>query len=165
MIFFSLKQFQKLYEITMKEEEFKEWGFKWRMKKQWVWVNSRSWWWPGRPGVLQSVGSQRVGYDGATELNWRSNPILRKYSLHCLSHCCSLNCSINNTPQHFHFLNLSPMLHSCESRTSWYLTVLEKQETKNIIKCVSSYESKKWGGQRAFCPHFLQEVLIPISTV
>ena len=36
----------------------------------WVWVNSRSWWWMARPGVLQSVGSQRVGYDWVTELNW-----------------------------------------------------------------------------------------------
>ena len=36
----------------------------------WVWVNSGSWWWTGRPGVLQSKGSQRVRYDWATELNW-----------------------------------------------------------------------------------------------
>ena len=35
-----------------------------------VWVNSGSWWWTGRPGVLQFVGSQRVGHDWATELNW-----------------------------------------------------------------------------------------------
>ena len=35
----------------------------------WVWVNSGSWWWTGRPGVLQSMGSQRVGLDWATELN------------------------------------------------------------------------------------------------
>ena len=35
----------------------------------WVWVNSGSWWWTGRPGVLQSMGSQRVGHDWATELN------------------------------------------------------------------------------------------------
>ena len=34
----------------------------------WVWVNSGSWWWTGRPGVLQSMGSQRVGHDWATEL-------------------------------------------------------------------------------------------------
>ena len=34
-----------------------------------VWVDSRSWWWTGRPGVLQSMGSQRVGHDWATELN------------------------------------------------------------------------------------------------
>ena len=36
----------------------------------WVWVNCGSWWWTGRPGVLQSMGSQRVGHDWATGLNW-----------------------------------------------------------------------------------------------
>ena len=36
----------------------------------WVWVNSGSWWWTGRPGMLQFMGSQRVGHDWATELNW-----------------------------------------------------------------------------------------------
>ena len=36
----------------------------------WVWVNSGSWWWIGRPGVLRFMGSQRVGHDWATELNW-----------------------------------------------------------------------------------------------
>ena len=34
----------------------------------WVWVNSRSWWWTGRPGVLQFMGLQRVGHDWVTEL-------------------------------------------------------------------------------------------------
>ena len=36
----------------------------------WVWVNSRSWWWTGRPGVRQFMGSQRVGHNWVTELNW-----------------------------------------------------------------------------------------------
>ena len=36
----------------------------------WVWVNSESWWWTRGPGVLQLMGSQRVGHDWATELNW-----------------------------------------------------------------------------------------------
>ena len=36
----------------------------------WVWVNSRSWWWTGRPGVLQFMGSQRVRHDWETKLNW-----------------------------------------------------------------------------------------------
>ena len=36
----------------------------------WVWASSGSWWGSGKPGVLQSMGSQRVGYDWATELNW-----------------------------------------------------------------------------------------------
>ena len=35
----------------------------------WVWVNSGSWWWTGRPGMLQSMGLQRFGHDWATELN------------------------------------------------------------------------------------------------
>ena len=35
-----------------------------------VWVNSGSWWWTGRPGVLRFTGSQRVRHDWATELNW-----------------------------------------------------------------------------------------------
>ena len=35
----------------------------------WVWMNSRSWWWTGRPGVLQSIGLQRVRHDWASELN------------------------------------------------------------------------------------------------
>ena len=36
----------------------------------WVWVGSRSWWWRGRPGMLQSMGLQRVGHNWVTELNW-----------------------------------------------------------------------------------------------
>ena len=35
----------------------------------WVWVNSRSWWWTGKPGVLWFMGSQRVGHDWETVLN------------------------------------------------------------------------------------------------
>ena len=36
----------------------------------WVWVNSGSWWWTGRPGMLQSMGPQSVRHDWVTELNW-----------------------------------------------------------------------------------------------
>ena len=36
----------------------------------WVWAGSGSWWWTRMPGVLQSMGSQRVGHDWTTELNW-----------------------------------------------------------------------------------------------
>ena len=36
----------------------------------WVYVTSGSWWWTGKPGMLQSVESQKVGYDWVTELNW-----------------------------------------------------------------------------------------------
>ena len=50
----------------------------------WVWVDSGSWWWTGRPGVLRFLGLQRVGHDWATELNfirayktlWNLRPII-----------------------------------------------------------------------------------------
>ena len=35
-----------------------------------VWVGSGSWWWTGKPGMLQSMGLQRVGHNWVTELNW-----------------------------------------------------------------------------------------------
>ena len=44
----------------------------------WVWVDSGSWWWTRRPGVLWFMGSQRVGHDWATELNWTE----RLYSIY-----------------------------------------------------------------------------------
>ena len=36
----------------------------------WVWASSRSWWWTGKPGMQHCLGSQRVGHDWVTELNW-----------------------------------------------------------------------------------------------
>ena len=42
----------------------------------WVWVNSGSWWLTGRPGVLRFMGSQRVGHDWETELNWTGLELL-----------------------------------------------------------------------------------------
>ena len=47
----------------------------------WVWVNSGSWWWTGRPGVLQSLGLQRVG-DDWTELNWMPSIELAMCCMH-----------------------------------------------------------------------------------
>ena len=58
---------------------------------QWTWflVNSRSWWWTERPGVLQSMGSQRVRHNWATELNnfniFFFYSVLRMKSLNFLS--------------------------------------------------------------------------------
>ena len=60
--------------------------------RTWVWVNPGSWWWTGRPGVLQFMGSQRVGHDWATELNWAE--------LNCLSKLVTLFCVCS----HFHSL-------------------------------------------------------------
>ena len=50
----------------------------------WVWVDSGSVWWTGRPGVLRFMGSQRVGHDWETELNWTE--IFFKIDLVCACH-------------------------------------------------------------------------------
>ena len=47
----------------------------------WVWINSRSWWWTGRRGILRFMGSQRVGHDWATELNWMNSKQLMNWQL------------------------------------------------------------------------------------
>ena len=39
----------------------------------WIWVSSSSWWWTGKPGVLQSMGLQRVRHNWVTALNWTDN--------------------------------------------------------------------------------------------
>ena len=55
----------------------------------WVWVSSGSWWWTGKPGMLHSMGSQKIWLDWATELNWPERRILRKHfacMLSCFSH-------------------------------------------------------------------------------
>ena len=36
----------------------------------WMWASSGSWWWTGKPGVLRSMGSQKVGHNWVTKLNW-----------------------------------------------------------------------------------------------
>ena len=61
----------------------------------WVWVNSRSWWWTGRPGMLWFMGSQRVGHDWATVLNWTGNtqPLPKETVL------CSRSPSLKGTPE------------------------------------------------------------------
>ena len=53
----------------------------------WVWVNSRSWWWTGRPGMLRFMRLQRVGHNWATELNWTELNwiVYNKYILNELS--------------------------------------------------------------------------------
>ena len=51
----------------------------------WVWVNSRSWWWTGRPGMLRFMGSQsRTRLSKWTELNWLTGFMI------CSFLCCSL---------------------------------------------------------------------------
>ena len=52
----------------------------------WVWVNSGSWWWTGRPGVLQSMGSQWVEHNWVTELNWTDGLQARNFENFLTTH-------------------------------------------------------------------------------
>ena len=52
----------------------------------WVWVNSGSWWWTGRPGVLQSMWLQRVRHNWETELNWTESKINTLVSVNWKKH-------------------------------------------------------------------------------
>ena len=54
------------------EEDDRGWGGWMASLTQWiwVWVDSGSWWWTGRPGMLRFLGLERVGHDWVTELNW-----------------------------------------------------------------------------------------------
>ena len=49
----------------------------------WVWAGSRSWWWTGKPGVLQSMEAQRVRHDWVTELSWTVflNPRVNRFRI------------------------------------------------------------------------------------
>ena len=49
---------------------------------KWVWVDSGSWWWTGRPCLLQFMWSQRVRHDWVTELNWTDVCIKRSHIHH-----------------------------------------------------------------------------------
>ena len=59
----------------------------------WVWASSGRWWWIGKPGMLQSMESQRVGRNWATELNWWEewgNHAKRPIDVHRISHLTNL---------------------------------------------------------------------------
>ena len=59
-------------------------------QSSWVSASSRSWWWTEKPGMLQSMGSQRVRHDWATELNWTEHrmTVLKHISYIKVKHLC-----------------------------------------------------------------------------
>ena len=72
-----LMQRTESFEKTLMLRKIEGWRRKGWQRMRWlddiadsIWVNSGSWFWTGRPGVLPSMGSQRVGHNWMTELNW-----------------------------------------------------------------------------------------------
>ena len=59
-------------------------------KWTWIWASSKNWWWTGKPAMLQSMGSQRVGHAWVTELNW-TELLSILYIVACMYLSCSHN--------------------------------------------------------------------------
>ena len=86
----------------------------------WVWVNSGSWWWTGRPGVLQFMGSQRVRHDWASELNFPDfTPVFSNSFFFIAAYSCFvkvmfsqklLACFVFNAPLLFELLPFHPQI-------------------------------------------------------
>ena len=81
----------------------------------WVWMNSGGWWWTGRPGVLQFMGSQRVGHDWVTVLNWTDTYFSFGYQSQL-----QINCLIN-----FLILRIRTLLRFTLLPASYKYNVLE----------------------------------------
>ena len=70
----------------------------------WVWVSFWSWWWTGKPGVLQSMGLKRVGHDWVTELNYSIIPSRSDFIFFWLSNIlfCVCVCVFVHIPHLFY---------------------------------------------------------------
>ena len=76
----------------------------------WVWVSSGSWWWIARPGMLQSMGLQRVGHNWVTELNWSDNAYYYNEIVICLHNLSVKEKKLEST---FVFLWLCDYVYEC----------------------------------------------------
>ena len=81
----------------------------------WVWASSGSWWWPGKPVMLQSMGLQRVGHDSATELN---SLLTRSWWISPLGQCSK--CLCKKLWLRFCHLKLSHNFYLERNLTHWY---------------------------------------------
>ena len=105
----------------------------------WVWVNCRSWWWTRRPAVLQSMGSQWVRHDWATELNWTE-----------LMHLFSL------------VQSLSPVRLFVTPRTAACQASLSISNSRSLLKLMS-IESVMPSNHLILCRHLLLLPPVPPS--
>ena len=83
-----------------------------RGRPTWVWASSGSWWWTVKPGMLQSMGLQRVRHDWATKLNWTGLILLSKVLSRVIS---------RTTVQKHQFFDTQPFLWSKSYICTWLL--------------------------------------------
>ena len=81
----------------------------------WVWVNSGSWWWTGRPGVLRFMGSHRVGHDWVTDLIWC---LLTFILIQCCWEYFKLLCNTAECYQMLQVLTFFPPFGACQCLVS-----------------------------------------------
>ena len=97
----------------------------------WVWVDSRSWWWTGRPGVLWFMGLQRVGHDWATELSWTGQEDIAAAPFYFWPRCLKatqtsglvLSCSLGS-PSAWSFIQAQTKRGCCSSGSFAWETLL-----------------------------------------
>jgi len=75
----------------------------------WIWASSRSWWWTGKPGVMQSMGLQRVGHDWATELNWTDENYLESTNVFMATKCVQKGLFVNACSTFFESPHISKL--------------------------------------------------------
>ena len=87
----------------------------------WVWLDSRSWWWTGRPGVLWFMGLQRVRHDWTTLLNWTDTYITFSIYTNYLIKCLKVNESLRKfkSESRVNFENIFMWIHFFRLNT-WF---------------------------------------------
>ena len=109
--------------------------------RAWLWVNSRSLWWTGRPGMLWFMGSQRVGHDWVTELNW----IYFNWRLITLQYCSGFVIHWHESTMDVHvfpMLNLPP--NSLSIPSLWVIPV--HQPWAPCLNLLGSFNGLEPGG-------------------
>ena len=102
---------------------------------QWtlVWVSSGSWWWTGRPGMLQSMGLQRVGHNWETELNWISHGMDRPHFVHLFISWLDghLGCSHVQVIMSNSVVNIHALIQVLVRPCSFHMVSLETKKSKS----------------------------------
>jgi len=102
----------------------------------WVWASPGSWWWTGKPGVLQSIGSKRVGHDRVTELTDMYNLMIWYMYILQNDHNSNLVNIHYHTSYNFVFMCEGKLLESTLSNLQiygmWLLTMVTTLHTLSL---------------------------------